>query len=286
LRNLARILPSPADFPDFDDNLREAFRQETELFFASIIHDNRSVLDLLTADYTFVNERLARHYGIPNIYGDRFRRVAITDENRRGLLGQGSFLLVTSYATRTSPVLRGKWILDNILDAPPPPPPPDVPELTENPQGRVLTMRERMEAHRKNTVCASCHVRMDPIGLALENFDAVGRWRVAEDGHPLDVSGTLPDGTPFTGPVGLRKALMSRPESFVEAVTEKLLTYALGRNLEYYDAPAVRKILRDARASNYSFSSILTGVINSTPFQMRSADDRDAPSATSAGRSR
>jgi len=271
LRNLASFNPDPRTFPDFDDNLRQALRRETELFIQSIVDEDRSVLDLLRADYTFVNERLAKHYGIPNVYGNRFRRITFgSDSPRGGLLGQGSILAVTSYATRTSPVLRGKWILDNILGAPPPPPPPNVPPLkTDNPDGKVLTMRERMAAHRANPICASCHQIMDPVGFSLENYDAVGRWRTDETGAPIDASGNLPDGIKFEGASGLRQALMSRPELFVTTMTEKLLTYGLGRGLEYYDAAAVRKIVRDAHSKDDRFSSLILGIVNSTPFQMR-----------------
>jgi len=219
-----------------------------------------------------VNERLARHYGIPNVYGSHFRRVTLTDENRRGLLGQGSVLTVTSYPNRTSPVLRGKWILENILGTPPPPPPPNVPALTENGEdGKVLTVRERLEEHRKNPVCATCHRVMDPLGFSLENFDAIGQWRAREEGVPVDASGQLADGSKVDGPVSLRQALMKRPDQFVGTMTEKLLTYALGRGLEYYDMPVVRSIARDSARNNYRFSSIVMGIVRSTPFQMRRA---------------
>ncbi|MBF8305299.1 MAG: hypothetical protein HW398_487, partial [Acidobacteria bacterium] len=276
LRNIATIQPDPSAFRDFDDNLRAAFQRETALFFESIVREDRSVVDLLNANYTFLNERLARHYGIPNVYGSRFRRVSLSAEDeRRGLLGQGSLLTVTSYANRTSPVLRGKWILENILGAPPPPPPPDVPSLPENGQngGKTLSMRERMEQHRSNAVCASCHSRMDPLGFALENFNAVGEWRTADGGALLDTSGVLPDGTRFRGPGELRKALVAHPEQFVTTVTEKLLTYALGRGVESYDQPAIRKIVRDAAPGNYRWSSIVIGIVNSTPFQMRRVEE-------------
>ena len=277
LRNLRNVQPNSDDFPDFDDNLRRSFRRETELLFKSIMSEDRNVLDLMTADYTFVNERLARHYGIPDIYGSRFRRVAITDEARKGLLGQGSILALTSHAERTSPVVRGKWILENILGTPVPPPPPDVPPLKENQEGqRPRTMREQMAEHRTNAVCASCHKIMDPIGLALENFDAVGAWRSADAGTPIDATGELADGTKVDGVVTLRKALLSRPDVFVGTLTEKLLTYALGRGLDYHDMPAVRSIIRDAAAKNYRFSAIVFGVVHSTPFQMRMA----APAAS------
>ncbi len=270
LRNLSSISPDSELFPYFDDNLRDAFRQETELFFESMLREDRSLLDLLRADYTFVNERLAQHYGITNIYGDRFRRVRISKEERRGLLGQGSILTVTSYANRTSPVIRGKWVLENILDAPPPPPPPNVPALKDhNAEGKILSMRQQMEQHRANPVCASCHRVMDPIGFALENFDATGMWRTTDATAPIDPSGVLPDGTKFDGPAGLRGVLLQRGEQFANTVTERLLTYALGRGVEYYDAPAVRKIVREAASNDYRWSSIILGIIKSTPFQMR-----------------
>ena len=242
--------PNSDEFPDFDDNLRQAFRRETELFFDSIVREDRSVLDLLRADYTFVNERLARHYGIPDVYGSHFRRVTVTDEARRGLLGHGSILTVTSHAERTSPVLRGKWVLENLLGMPLPPPPPDVPALKGNEEGqKPRTMREQMEEHRANPVCASCHKVMDPIGFALENFDAVGAWRTREAGGPIDASGQLADGTQVDGVVTLRDALLARPELFVGTLTEKLLTYALGRGVDAHDMPAVRAIVREAAAT-------------------------------------
>jgi len=273
LRNLRTMVPNSVDFPDFDDNLRQSFLRETELFFGSIMREDRNVLDLMTADYTFVNERLARHYKIPNIYGSQFRRVTITDEARKGLLGQGSILMVTSHTDRTSPVVRGKWILDNLLGAPPPPMPANVPPLDENPSGRVMTMRERMEEHRRNPVCASCHQIMDPIGFSLENFDAVGSWRTREGGTlgtPIDASGQLLDGTKVNGPIELRQALLNRPEIFVNTMTEKLMTYALGRGLQSYDMPVVRKIVRDSK--DYRFTDLILGIVNSTPFQMRAAN--------------
>ena len=277
LRNLNSTQPDSRLFPDFDDNLRQAFRRETELLFESVMKENRSVLDLLRADYTFLNERLAKHYGIPNVYGSHFRRVELgPDHVRGGLLGQGSIMTVTSYANRTSPVRRGKWILENLLGTPVPPPPLNVPPLPENnPGAKVLTMRERMVQHRANAVCASCHQLMDPVGLATENFDAIGRYRTqSEAGGPVDASGGLPDGSSFDGAIGLRKAVMNRPELFVNTLTEKLMTYALGRGLEYYDAPAVRDITRHARADDYRFSSVVLGIVNSTPFKMRRAAAR------------
>jgi hypothetical protein len=271
LRNLESIRPDMRAFPDFDDNLRHAFRTETEMFFESIMREDRNVLDLLRADYTFVNERLAKHYGIPNVYGSRFRRVTFgSGESRGGLLRQGSILTVTSYPTRTSPVLRGKWILANLLGVPPPPPPPNVPTLQEKAAtGKTLSMRERMAEHRANPACAGCHKLMDPVGFSLENYDAVGRWRTAEDGKPIDSSGGLPDGSKFTGVAGLQQALLARPELFAATFTEKLLTYALGRGVDYYDEPAVRAVARQAQGNDYRFSSFILGIVTSTPFQMR-----------------
>jgi hypothetical protein len=267
LRNVPNVLPNSDLFPDFDDNLRQSFRRETELFFESIIREDRNVLDLLTADYSFVNERLARHYGIPDLYGSQFRRVTITDPERRGLLGQGSILAVTSHAERTSPVLRGKWILENILGLPVPPPPPDVPPLKERAEGeKPRTMREQMAEHRVNPACASCHKLMDPIGFALENFDAVGAWRTRDADIEIDASGELADGTKVNGVVQLREALVSQPELFVGTMVEKMLTYALGRGLDYHDMPAVRAIVREAARNNYRFSSIIMGIVRSMPF--------------------
>ncbi len=270
LRNIRTLQPNSDDFPDFDDNLRTAFRRETELLFQSLIDEDRSVLDLLTADYTFVNERLARHYGIPGVYGSDFRRVPVPDERRRGVLGHGGILAITSHATRTSPVLRGKWVLENVLGSPPPPPPPNVPALKENEKGRpARTMREQLAEHRANPACASCHRIMDPIGFALENFDPVGAWRATEGGRPIDASGELADGAVVDGVVGLRQALLQRPERFVGAMVEKLMIYALGRGLTHHDMPAVRQIVRDAAAQQYRFSALVLGVVRSTPFQTR-----------------
>jgi len=269
LRNLKNSNPDLAAFPDFDDNLRQSMKQETELFFDSIMREDRSVMDLLNADYTFVNERLARHYGMPNIYGSRFRRVPLP-ETRRGLLGQASILTVTSYPNRTSPVERGKWILTNLLGVPPNPPPPNIPPLPESgAEGKVVSLRERMEKHRTNPVCAGCHRAMDPIGFAMENFDGVGRWRSKEDGQPIDPKGTLFTGAAVDGAAALRREIARRPEVFVGVLTEKMLTYAMGRGLEHYDMPAVRRIVQDARATNYRFSSIVLGVARSVPFQMK-----------------
>jgi hypothetical protein len=271
LRNLATAKPDPQAFSEFDESLRRSFQRETEMFFESILREDRSVLDLLSADYTFLNQRLAEHYGVPKIYGSQFRRVSITDPNRRGLLGQGSILTVTSYPNRTSIVQRGKWILENLLGAPPPPPPADVPELKPHGKdGKVLSIREQMEQHRTDPTCASCHARMDPIGFALENYDAIGRWRTMDAGAPIDATGKLPDGTQFEGPAGLTKlVLASYDDAFVTTVTEKLLTYALGRGLEHYDKPSVRSIQRKAAGGNYRLSALITEIVESTPFQMR-----------------
>ena len=283
LRNLQSAIPDRDTFPNFDDNLRQAFRRETELFFASILHEDRSVLDLLDGNYTYVNERLAQHYGIPNIYGSQFRRVTLTDENRRGLLGQGSILTVTSYPNRTSPVLRGKWILENILGTPPPPPPPNVPPLKENSEGsKPLPMRALLEQHRTNAACASCHKIMDPLGFSLENFDGIGAWRAKEPGGAVDASGQLADGTKVDGPAALRKALLGHPGQFTGTLTEKLLTYALGRGLEYYDMPVVRSIARDASRNNYRFSAIVMGIVKSEPFEMKKSQEGEASPVTAA----
>jgi hypothetical protein len=271
LRNLAGQRPDPDAFPEFDESLRQAFRQETDLFFQSFLREDRSVTEMLDANYTYLNQRLAEHYGVPNVYGSQFRRVTLNDPNRGGLLGQGSILTVTSYPDRTSVVQRGKWILENLLGAPPPPPPANVPDLKAHGEdGTPRTMRAAMEQHRADPVCASCHARMDPLGFAMENFDGVGKWRAEDAGHAIDVSGTLPDGTKFVGPAGLKKLLETTDrDQFVSTVTSKLLTYALGRGLEYYDQPAVRAIDRDAAHDNYTLSSLITAIVKSTPFQMR-----------------
>jgi mono/diheme cytochrome c family protein len=270
LRNVTNILPNSDLFPDFDDNLREAFRKETELLFASVMREDRNVLDLMNADYTFVNERLARHYGIPNVYGSRFRRVTVTDDARRGLLGQGSILATTSHAERTSPVVRGKWVLENIVGAAVPPPPPDVPLLKGNVEGeKPKSMREQMSEHRANPACATCHKVMDPIGFAMENFDAVGAWRTQDASGPIDASGALADGTEVNGVVDLRRALLAHPELFVSTLTEKMLTYALGRGVGYSDMPVVRGIVRDSSSRDYRFTAIVLGIVRSAPFQMR-----------------
>ena len=272
LRDMRAVVPDPSVFPEFNDNLREAFQRETELFLEHQLREDRSVVELLSADYTFANEELARFYGIPHVYGSHFRRVALDDPNRTGLLGHGSVLTVTSYANRTSPVVRGNYLLKNFLGSPPPPPPPNVPALVEGGEGREpASMRERMEQHRSNPACATCHRWMDPLGFALENFNGIGKWRDREAGRPIDTSGVLPDGTEFDGPVGLRGVLLKRRDEFVLTFTEKLLTYALGRGVEHYDMPAIRKIVRDAAPAGYSWSSLVVGVLKSTPFQMRVA---------------
>jgi mono/diheme cytochrome c family protein len=273
LRNLDSITPDLRLFPDFDDNLRQAFRRETELLLQSVVREDRSVLELLKSDHTWLNERLAKHYGVPHVYGSRFRRVELDgDSHRGGLLRQGSILTVTSYATRTSPVIRGKWILENLLGTPPPPPPPNVPALKDNTVSSMLSVRQRLAEHRANVACASCHKLMDPVGFALENFDAVGRWRETEEGQPIDATGGLPDGSEFAGVDGLEKALLQRPELFVRTLTEKLLTFALGRGVEPFDAPAIRRLVREAERDDYRLSSIVVGIANSTPFQMRRAE--------------
>jgi mono/diheme cytochrome c family protein len=276
LRNLAQVKPDPDDFPEFDFSLRQSFERETELFFSDILHSDRPVTDLLDSKFTFINQRLGEHYGISNVYGSQFRRIAVTDPNRGGLLGQGSILTVTSYPNRTSVVQRGKWILENLLGAPPPPPPPEVPNLKPHGEdGSLLTMRQQMEQHRSNAVCAACHSRMDPLGFALENYDGVGKWRTKDAGHVIDASGKLPDGTQFDGMPGLKQLLLtSRREDFVQTVAERLLTYALGRGLETYDRPAVRRIVREAsghdtNAPSPSFRALIDAIVKSVPFQMR-----------------
>ncbi len=270
LRNLQRVTPDNDLFPQFDDNLRQSFRREVELLFATIMRDDRSVLDLLNADYTFVDERLARHYGMSNVYGSQFRRVQVPDETRKGLLGKGAMLLVTSNADRTSPVVRGKWILDNLLGMPPPAPPAVVPPLEPvADDGKPRSIREQMVQHRASPVCASCHKLMDPIGLALENFDAIGRYRTSDVAGPIDATGDLLDGTHVDGVVQLRQALLKRPEVFVGAMTEKLLTYAIHRGVEAPDMPTVRAIVRDMSKQDYRFSSLVMGIVKSPAFQMR-----------------
>jgi hypothetical protein len=271
VRGLAQQKPDPDAFPEFDESLRQSFERETELFFQNILREDHSVMELLDANYTFLNQRLAEHYGIPNIYGPQFRKVTLADANRGGLLGQGGILTVTSYPNRTSVVQRGKWILDNLLGSPPPPPPQVVPDLVEHAEdGRPLTMREQMEKHRSNAICASCHARMDPIGFALENFNGVGKWRDRDAGSPIDATGKLPGGVTFEKPAGLKKLLATRyADQFCDTVTEKLLTYALGRGLEYYDQPSVRSIKRQAARDDYRMSALIAAIVKSAPFQMR-----------------
>ena len=274
-RNVWLLNPDGTKFPWFDDNLRSAFVTETELFLDAQLKQNHSVTDLLTSNETFLNEQLARHYGIPGIYGSHFRRVTLTDENRLGLLGKASVLAVTSYTTRTSPTIRGKWLLENILAAPMPAPPANVPPLESSNKGdKPLSVREMLEMHRASAACAGCHARMDPLGLSLENFDAIGQWRTTDAGHAIDPSGVLLDGTKVAGPRELRQALLAQKTQFVKAVTEKLLTYALGRGLEYYDAPAVRAIDRAAAADDYRWSSLVQAIVKSAPFQMRLSEPR------------
>jgi mono/diheme cytochrome c family protein len=275
LQDLDKIHPDALTFPAFDHTLVEAMRRETELLFETLVREDGRVLDILDADYTFVNERLARHYGIPNVTGDFFRRIKVTDENRRGLLGHGSILMMTSVADRTSPVLRGKWVMEVLLASPPPAPPPNVPTLEETKgvsEARVLTVRERMEQHRNNPACNSCHRVIDPLGLALENFDVTGQWRIKDGGSPIDPAGTLYDGTEISGPVGLRQALMKRSDVVLTSFTESLMTYAIGRRVEPFDMPTIRKIVSDAKKNNYRMSSFIMGVISSPAFQMKRAE--------------
>jgi len=285
MRALEEIDPDPIIFPNFDDSLRAAFRREMELFVDSILREDRPVLELLTANHTFVNERLALHYGIPDVRGDRFRRVTLTDANRWGLLGKGAVLLTTSYANRTAPVLRGAWILENLLGTPPSPPPPDVEAFQENKDGeKQRSVREIMEQHRAKPSCNACHGVMDPLGFSLENFDAIGEWR-AEDryaGTAIDASGKLVDGTAVNSPADLRVALTRRPEQFVQTLTERLMTYALGRTVDYYDMPAVRKIVREAARDQYRFSSIVMGIVRSDAFRMRMVPEAERPSSSTA----
>jgi hypothetical protein len=287
LRNLKSARPDVSTFPDFDENLRRALRRETELLFASIVQEDRSVIDLLDADYTFLNERLAQHYGIPGIYGSHFRRVEGVPPERRGLLGQGSILTITSYPNRTSPVLRGKWILENILGTPAPAPPPNVPAFKENQPGAAPeSVRERLASHRVNPVCASCHDILDPLGLALENMDAIGQWRVREPGGMVDSTGGLPDGTPVQGINELRDAILRNPDRFAGVVTEKLMTYALGRGLEYFDMPRVRAIVADAADHHYAFSTIVKGIATSDAFRMKQIQPPDEPQLLDTGSAR
>ena len=284
LQDLEKIHPDALSFPYYDQKLAEAMYRETELFFVNMVREDRSVLELLTADYTFVNERLARHYGIPNVTGSSFRRATYPDDKRRGILGHGSVLVMTSLGNRTSPVIRGKWVMEVLLGTPPPPPPPGVPDLEATDgdlDGRMLTTRERMELHRSNEVCKSCHRFMDPIGLALDNFDVTGQWRIKENGIPLDTRGELYDGTPLTSPADLRNALLNLPESVLRNFTANLLAYGLARRAEYYDMPTVRAITRDAETKGNRISAFVLGVVNSPAFRMAKAED--AVAATSQG---
>jgi hypothetical protein len=270
LRKAASFLPDPNIFPEFDENLRDAFLEETSLFLQDQLRNDRSLLDLIRADYSFVNERLAQHYGLAGVNGERFRRVTFPDARRGGLLGQGGILMVTSYPDRTAPVLRGFWVLESLMGIPPPPPPPNVPDLEpKGADGRPISIREQMEVHRRNPACAVCHVRMDPIGFAMENFDAIGRWRTRADGLPVDASAVFADGTSIDGIAGLRAFLLNHRESFIQTVTAKLLTYALGRHVDYRDQPAIRRIVREARTADHRWSAIILGIVRSTPFQMR-----------------
>ena len=284
LQDVDKVHPDPNNYPNFDNNLAQAMRHETELFFNSLVREDRSVLDLYRADYTFVDERLARHYGFPDVSGSQFRRVVYPDDTRRGLLGQGSILVQTSLANRTSPVLRGKWVMEVLMGTPPPPPPPDVPALDETAEaknGRMLTTRERMEIHRTNPTCNACHRFMDPIGLALDNFDVTAKWRARENGIPLDTRGDFYDGNPVSSPAELLSALMKRPVPLVRTFTENLLAYALGRRVEYFDQPAIRAIARAAEANNYRLSSFILGVIKSDAFQMKRTEPSTTDEATS-----
>jgi hypothetical protein len=284
VRNLKSVAPFVDEFPDFDDDLRESMRRETEMLVESVIREDRSVLDLLTADYTFVNERLAQHYGMPRVYGSRFRRVPVQDDARRGLLGHAGILTVTSNANRTSPVRRGKWILENLLGSPPPSPPANVPPLKEaGERERPLSMRGQMEQHRTNPACAGCHKLMDPLGFALERFDAVGASRTRDAGAVIDTRVELADGTTIDGPVALRQWMLRRPERFVQTLTEKMLVYALGRGLVATDMPTVRGIVRDASKQNYRFSALVMAVVRSVAFQMRTTpSNADGPAAVTA----
>ena len=272
IRKASSHLPDPNIFPEFDENLREAFLRETSLFLEDQLRADRRIIDLITADYTFVNERLADHYGLRGIYGERFRKVTFDDGVRGGLLGQGSVLMVTSYPDRTTPVLRGVWLLENLLGMPPPPPPPNIPDLEPTSEdGRPRSIREQMEVHRQNPACSVCHVRMDPLGFAMEHFDAIGRWRTRSEGQPIDASSTLPDGTQLDGVTGVRQMVVAHHENYVHAFVSKLLTYALGRHVDYRDQPAIRQIVREASAQDYRWSAIILGIVNSTPFTMRTS---------------
>jgi hypothetical protein len=286
--NIRGLQPDPDVFPDFDHNLRDAMQRETEMLFESVVLEDTSVLRLLDADYTFMNERLAKHYGVPNIIGNEFRRVTLPDATRRGLLGQASILMATSVADRTSPVLRGKWIMNVLLGSPPPPPPPNVPTFDETngiKNARVLSVRERMEAHRANPACTSCHRVIDPLGLALENFDAIGSWRIKDGDTPVDATGTMYDGSKLDGPASLREALLRHSDVVILSFIENLMTYALGRPVEYYDMPAIRSIVAEASASGNRMSAFVVGIVKSTPFQMAKAAEATTSEAAAAGAS-
>ncbi len=286
LSKLSGVVPDTELYSEFDENLRDAMEQETKLFVGNQVRDNRSVMELLTADYSCLNERLATHYGIRNIYGSHFRRVTFNDRTRGRLLGQASLLTVTSYPNRTSVTMRGRWLLANMLGAPPPPPPPDIPPLQEaGRDGQPRSLHERMEMHRKNPVCASCHQRMDPLGFALENFDALGKWRTVSDDAPIDPSASFPDGTRFEGIAGLRTLLVSHKEDFARTLTGKLLTFAIGRGLDHHDMPVIRKIVRDAAPADYSWSAIVAGIVKSAPFSMAVASEAAGTGSGDRGRS-
>jgi hypothetical protein len=274
VRKLESVKPDRKRFPEFDEYLRLSMRRETEMFFESIIREDRSILDFIDADYTYLNERLARFYNVPNVQGSEFRKVLFAnDAHRGGLLGQASVLTISSYANRTSPVLRGKWVLENLVGAPPPPPPPDVPNLDEAKLGLSSSMREQLEEHRKNAICASCHTRMDPLGFGLENFNAIGAWRTKDGQFTINASGTLPDGRSFDGPQALESILKAQPDAFAETLTRKLLIYALGRGLEPADDAAVKKIVKSLATDNYRFSSLILGIVKSEPFQKRRSEN-------------
>jgi hypothetical protein len=272
--------PDAFMFPNYNQNLGDSMRKETEMLFDSIVHEDHNILDLLTADYTFVDETLAKHYGIPDVLGTRFRRVSITDERRKGLLGQGSVLTLTSVANRTSPVQRGKWVMITLLGSPPPPPPPNVPPLKENEENqKQQSVREKMESHRKNEPCRSCHQLMDPIGLSLENYDAIGQWRLKDAGVPVDANGKMYDGTPLDGPLSLRKAILNHSDAYIGTFTERLLSYALGRVVDYRDMPMLRGIELDAAKNGDKFSAFVFAIAKSAPFQMRRAEVAAVPTA-------
>jgi hypothetical protein len=269
VRKAQGFIPDPNVFPEFDENLRRGFQRETTMFVDDQVASDRSIVDLITADYSFVNERLAQHYGLRGVTGDRFRRVTFSDRVRGGILGQGTVLMVTSYPDRTAPVVRGFWVLESLLGMPPPPPPPDIPDLkTVTDDGRQLSMRAQMERHRENPSCAVCHVRMDPLGFSLENFDTLGRWRETSGGVPVDASAVFADGTPIDGVAGLRAFILKHQDSYVHTFVSKMLTYALGRQVDYRDQPAIRRIVREAAASGYRWSAIVRGIVSSPPFQM------------------